>query len=590
MNTKYLSQPVFTVLSLSFLLFSFALITSGQGKSDIEVKVQTASDIARGGEAFPYTVTVTNLGPVKANDVVLLTRTSVSFFQLVSGQSIKGSCSKTGDYSEQVLRCTIGNLLPAESVVVEIQAKLDEVGDRNESEEPFGPNGEIYGSTAPPPPPPPPAKKGSLNEPPAIPQVDILLNRSPIVSRTVESHTASEPGTDLASIHAFASNDSEDSTKNRVNLTVTVLPSRNIPPRIQIVSPMFEARIKKSIARTLNVPISIKAFDPDGYLARVHVNDPRKYDEIVGAYPFRQTFEGPDSKYFIGDREFSHKELENFYTELGEKVAVSARRSGKDTFDFLWTDLKYGRNDIHISTTDNGGRIAFITLTVHVISDAEVEFVVPENNQVLTPDKSIRIEVLAKIKANSNTVLKLERSKEGSYPSPFADQPLKEMRRPGSEALYSFDWRQIPEGVYNLSAVLFEKGIETLRVPGPRILVREPQTIKITSLNDSRVFRSDQTIPIAFEALTSKGEPSFDRFELIVDGKYITEISNSFERTYENADSDGPPVQRIVKRNNPYQLRSLDKGTHTIQIIAKEGLWTGSAILAKSDEVIVVVK
>ena len=583
MNAKNLSRSLFTGSVVLLLLSLSVSSTSGQGKPEIEVKVEASSDVARGGEAFPFTITITNIGTVKADDVVLRTLESVSFFELMSGLSSKGNCVKSGYDSDEVLRCKIGDLLPGESVTIEVQSKIEEIGDRSESEEPFGPNGEMVAA---PPPPPPPANR-SVGE--SAQREDLLFKRREALSSTVDASTLSDgDGTNLASIDAYASNEHRESGNSRASLKVTVLPSRNIPPRLQIVNPTL-ARLKKSITRTLNVPISIKAFDPDGQITRVRVNDQKKYDEMVAANPFRRTYEGADSKYFIGDREFTAEDLNAFYMELSEKAAASAQRSGKDTFDFLWKDLRYGRNDIHFRATDNGGRVAALTLTVYVISDAEIEFVGPENNQILTPGASVKIEVLGHMKTGSKTVLKLERLKDGSFPSPFADQPFKETRRPGNRAVYSFDWRQMVEGIYNVSAVLFENGIETLRIPGPRILVREPQTIRITSFNDSQVFRDNETIPIAFEALTSKGEPSFDRFELIVDGKYIAEISNSFERIYENADPSGPPVQRIVRRNHPYQLRSLNKGTHTIQIVAKEDRGMESATLAKS-EVTVVVK
>ena len=74
----------FVILTLSN--FGFA-----QSKVDLEVKTGTASETARGGEMFSYTIIITNVGSAKATDVKLISEpeNSVTF---VSNSTSQGKC------------------------------------------------------------------------------------------------------------------------------------------------------------------------------------------------------------------------------------------------------------------------------------------------------------------------------------------------------------------------------------------------------------------------------------------------------------------------------------------------------------------
>src|SRR5688572_21657539 len=118
MTRKSFFQPgFFCLLTALIVSLSAASAAVGQGKPDLEVKVETASDIARGGEAFPHTITVTNIGAYKAVDVIVNSDQdqSASYLKVVSSLSAKGSCRTYEFHYRERLACNLGDLSPGQS-------------------------------------------------------------------------------------------------------------------------------------------------------------------------------------------------------------------------------------------------------------------------------------------------------------------------------------------------------------------------------------------------------------------------------------------------------------------------------------------
>lgn len=126
-------QTVFLFFSCFFWLVSNS---NGQSKADLEVKVQTASESARGGEAFSYTVTISNIGTAKATEVGLINEPEY-LVEILSGISSKGTCEKDEFDRKPRLRCSIGELGPGETVTISIEIKINDFGDSSESDAPL---------------------------------------------------------------------------------------------------------------------------------------------------------------------------------------------------------------------------------------------------------------------------------------------------------------------------------------------------------------------------------------------------------------------------------------------------------------------
>ena len=117
-------RTVFSVLSLSFF---FCTICFAQGKVDLEVKVQTSSETARGGEIFSYTVTVSNIGSSKASNVILMQDTGNG---RVSATPTVGECRILKE-SQQIptpYQCLLGDIEQGATVVINFEIKIMDFG------------------------------------------------------------------------------------------------------------------------------------------------------------------------------------------------------------------------------------------------------------------------------------------------------------------------------------------------------------------------------------------------------------------------------------------------------------------------------
>ena len=283
MNIKFDRQFFLRLFLLNLSVFISAGICFGQNKFDLEILVQPAADTARGGEKLSYSITVKNLGSAKATDVIFI-QDEPKLVKFISYVPSEGQCEvdENKGHVDRLLRCRLGDVEAGESILVLIEATVDDFGDTSETTD---------------------AKK--------IPNFPV----SPLES-FIESNS-------LGRIDVRASEMEENLKNNSAELIVKLLPSKNIPPRVEIVSPKDETTVAMRAGKAAEVTLTIKAYDPDGKIKKVLVDDPQYSPQVF--------IEDNQYKWLYEGRKYTAQELEN-YLKTTKPIEREAVRTGKDTY------------------------------------------------------------------------------------------------------------------------------------------------------------------------------------------------------------------------------------------------------------------
>jgi hypothetical protein len=501
---------------IKFLLFAALNLTicvticPAQNKTDIEVTAQAAAETARGGETFSYTVTVKNIGPAKATRVILMQDGNSGE---TSASPSAGTCALLKESSQipTPFQCRLGDLEKGESVIINFSIKIHDFG--GEPEE-------------------------SMNSPTALPTLPDF-NQSP------ESQ-ADQSKTTLADIDVSAEETDENSENNRAVVRAELLPSKNLPPRVAVISPKSEIVIVKPISKSLEVPLIIKAFDPDGKITKVRVLEQN----------FQIIIEDNQYKFVFGGKKYTAQEAEDRHEELASYFGGDAVQNSDGTYGYVWKSPRYGKNRVSIDAVDDGGRTGSTTLEIEVKSDAAIEIVAPQNEQLFPPNSNVTIETISKISDGVTPQVRLLGT-QPTYPMNFTDLPLmRQVSKTGNTYKHQFIWKGVKEGVYDLVPMVLENDQDTNTTGFVRIVVAEPRVIKITSLKNGQVFDAQKPVEIKIEARDSKGGIVNDEFELMIDGKSYVKINNSL-------------CENCMPKSYIWNPPFLTKGIHTVQIIAK---------------------
>lgn len=501
-------------------IFVFILLQNficfAQDKADLEVKVQPASKTARGGETFSYIVTISNIGSATAEEVVLHQTTRQSE---VSAVSTAGTCADM-KLSYQIPRpfvCKLGNIEKGATVTINFVMKIREFG------------GE---------------------------EISLAVNL-PRLSRSEGKKKSELTEITLAEIEVFG-----DDKRNYSKVVVEeLLPSKNLPPRLKIISPKPDVVIIKQVNKPLNALITVNAFDPDGKIEKVvFANQENIFQKL---YKTQQVFDEVtrERKFIFEGKTYKEAEINKVLFDF-----KTATLTGKDTYTFKVENLQFGQNRISISAIDDGERADFAHLEIIVKGDAEIKIVSPENKQVFSPGSTITIETLSKINDPNLGQLKIEGTQIGFYPD-FASFPLmQQVSKTGNLFKHRFVWKNPEEGIYRLRIISFSDAEITNEAETISVIIAEPRIVKITSLQNGQEFEYGNSINITSEVKDIKGREVNDKQQILVDGKYKDE-------TY-----------------GEYELRVLEKGTHTIQIIARQNNSSDDVILGKSEIITIKVK
>ncbi len=301
----------------SLLLLLLNTFCFSQSNIDSDIKVQPASETARGGENFSYALTVTNIGNAKATDVILV-QDEPKGTEFISYIPSRGKCI-VEEYKYQIdrkLQCKLDDIEVDNSITVSVEIKFDDF-------DYFEP------------------KKGSLpkNEETYIEMRKSLIKKSNLIGN----------------IYVSAEEKEENSDNNAAQLFVEVLPSKNIAPRITILTPKDQSVFMNLAKKPTTVTFSIQAFDPDGIVERVRI---RQFTVLI---------ETPGNIiYLINGKKYTMRELSENKSIFEETFIGDAVKIGKDIYTFTFKNPQIGMNEVSIEAIDNGGRIgtASIDFTV----------------------------------------------------------------------------------------------------------------------------------------------------------------------------------------------------------------------------------
>jgi uncharacterized repeat protein (TIGR01451 family) len=538
------------ILPALFIIPLFGIFCLAQSKVDLEVTAQAASETARGGEMFSYTVTVKNIGSAKASEVILMQDGNS---EETSAVSSAGTCALLEE-SQQLpkpFRCMLGDIEQGESVIINFSIKFRDFGGEEED--------------------------GNVRVPMMLPS----LERRELS----EEEKANLSKTTVADINVSAEENENDRDNNRTEIKAELLSSKNKAPHVQIISPKSDEAIPRQVNKPFEVTLTIKAFDSDGKIEKVIVHDPayeRKYD-------WTTVFEDDQYKYLYEGKKFTRKEFEE-YLEASKPPERLATKTGANTYTYALKNSRFRENVISITAVDDGGRMDFTSTIFIVEGDAKVEIVTPKNEQVFAPDATITIETSSKINDAALNNLRIMATRNDYISPEWSDYPLLELiSKTGNTFRNRYILKNLPEGNYNLKAILFNDKNPTNFSESVRIIIAEPRVIKITSFKNGQKFEQDKPIMLRVEAIDIKGNMIHDNLALMIDDKQYGEISNSWTNELT------PPYKKIIDPKIEFNILdkiSLEKGFHKIQIIAKEndiGLNT-KAILGKSEIITINVK
>lgn len=534
--------PLYLLLALCILISN----SSGQGKPDIKVDVELSSKTARGGESLSYNIVVMNIGTALAGDSYLINETETVVRELAASTS-KGSCEVTNQGLRPRLQCKFGDLEPEESVQVTVEAKLIDLGEPDDPDGPILLGGGNY--------------TGPINTSGSGEQSGLFINK-----KNLDKSDSIPESTDLKSLLGEVRAESifvdSNPADNHVDVEVTLFRSKNRPPKVQITSPNYTAVLTKPLSKAINVPITIKAMDADGFVRKVMISI--RYEPV-------RNYLGDDGKLklLLGGKIYTREELQQLQIQMfealkegtlkeipGNRNLGTATSTGKDTYQFSIEELGYGENTITACGEDDGGRVGCDRLTIKVKSDSQINIQAPMV-QVRPPGATVIIETSSDVGTGIKPKVLLH-GLNGEYFDENAPQ-MTQVARNGNTYTHRLVWKPREEGYYTFRAVLFENGVDTDTQSQKGLLIAEPRVIKILSLADGQECTESQPCNITVSEHDVKGNAVRDKLELFVDGKSFGTI-NSLECGY------------CEPRSRALRFPSFGKGRHSLQIVATHEL------------------
>lgn len=539
--------PLSKILLICFVIFTADISNFAQSKVDLNVTARSISETAHGGEKFSYSITVSNIGSAKATDVKLVSEPEKNV-TLIGNSISKGTCRFAKDSYKANLYCSIGDIDVGETVLIAVEAKIDD----------FGGEPAIVSSDT------------TSNA-----QIIALLN----LMKKSDTQKKNNPlGTLAADVDVSAEEFEDDRENNRSKVFVQLVPSKNLPPRIEIVSPKRETAFTKPLNKPIEIPIVIKAFDLDGKIDRVIVSD-------VDSPQF--VFEDNRYKYIINGKKYTKEELEEGYKneEFVKSLEVRAVSTGKKTYIYTAKNFVYGSNRISVSAFDDGGRSASQDVEFTINRDATVEIVSPRENRLFTPNSTIIVETVSKINDSTLSQLRISGTRAGYfYPDSASIPLLRQTSKIGNIYKHQYVWKNVEEGIYQLNVMLLDGETPTLKSKDKTIFVVEPRIIKIFSLMNGQEFEEGEPVKVSIDATDAKGRVVVeDEFELIVNGKHKATIYNAWKN------APAPLYEMVLDKDYGYEFSNLEKGIHTIQVIAKRTHY-GDVKLGESAIITIKVK
>jgi len=541
------------IFFVGFMVSSLVTLCVAQQDPDLELKAESRARKVHGGEKFSYSFTVTNRKDTVVKTVMLahdipeeLTFISAS----VSRGTFKVNKSGISTKGKQV-QAEFGDIEGLATVILTVEAKVKDWGDISL---PMDVSGD-----------------------PAVPSPN--FSRVPLSWPGSQLKPATAPDTTEWAVPLYIRVDAVSHGEGYYldfnempAYSVELLPSKNIPPRIEILSPGSEKIFVKPATKEIEVPIRIKAFDPDGTIKKLVIHDNFNPQ-------FHMKLEDGVYKYVIGGKTFTQSEVEERSEdeEFRRLLEVRLTPTSGDTYVYNAKRFHYGENTILIAATDDGGRVTNWEAKFKVKSDSTVELIKPLAD-VFLPGAAVIVETISKVGEGVTPKVTLGGTK-GYYES--QDPEMQLVSHIGNTYIHRFTWKVGKDGLYDLTPKLFENGQDTGVSDWMRTVAATPRTIKITSLRNGQIFTRGERITVSTRGTDIGGKVIFDKLELIVDGKLNGEIPISQQH-------GPPPTYTVISTGYADRyILDLQPGPHTVQVISRHEFGTK---LGASDLVKIIVK
>lgn len=506
------------IFPLSLFILSTGLLCFAQDKIDLEVSVQTASNTVYGGENLLYSVTVHNLGKSKATEVSL---TQFTKKKIISAIPTAGSCRQIEieNRSDLPFECELGDIEPNQSVIINFEINIEDFGGQNETD-----NSD--------------ARKRQIDSTKKL--IESIQN----MSGNTEIKSV---GTSIAKFIVSADNQQEDNKENnRTELFATLLPSKNLPPKVEIITPKQEEIIIRNSKKLTKVVFIIKAFDLDGEIKKV----------VVSPQQFKISIEYPENKIVVDGKKYSVKEIEE-NKELYQKVyGYEAVKTGKDTYTFTLENPQYGLNNVFVSAFDNGNRKATDSVRLMVQGDNSIEFTTPGKDSLINPNTDLTIEAAIKLNDGIPTEVLLF-----GFGGCCEKYQMKQISRNGNSYIFHYILKNITKGDYAPRILLTEDSGAFTYSQHLEFKVTEKPQIRINSPKTKQVFNHHQKIPLEVESFDSDG--TIERVIIYIDG----EIERDFFWDKENKNGTIPYLRKGTHKIYAKAVDDMNVGTDSEPII-----------------------
>ena len=523
-------------LKISFIIFAVAfssLICYGQEKVDLEIKGTSPIKTVSGGEKLVYTFTVTNLSSETAKDVYLnhsLPREGQFVSAIVSQGNFKTN-SPENPIRQPFVLCHFGDIQGYAEATVTIEIKLNDWGDRSANDK--NENSRLLA---------------------LIEKIENRENPKPFVkdeNLPVDLAKKSLP-LEIMYPNYSCENCNYKEQQFAQYIPLNLLPSKNAPPRVEIITPTEEQIITRNSKKLTKVVFNIKAFDPDGTIEKVTVNTQQ----------FSVSVEYPENKIVIDGEKYSLKEVADNPEKFQKYFGGDAVKVDKDTYTFTVENPKYGLNVIFVEAVDNEKRTGSASVRLTVKGDNSIVFNNPINNSIIKPDTDLIIETVSKLNDGIPTeILLIENS------LCCENRPMKQISKTGNSYTHQYLWKKIPKGRYYAQILLTEDSGAYTYSEGVEFKVTEKPKVKITSVKNGQIFNQGDDVPIEIDATDADG--TIENVSVSVDDKYERDFSWN---------------QGGYKKSGT--ISSLRKGTYIIKAKVSDDL----EVEVESEPITVIVK
>lgn len=299
--------------------------------------METAVKSIYGGEKFTITVKAVNHSSQTATETYFNLNLNDDNSSLLVISSAIPSQGKVEFYNEKRrVICRFGDIKGGETAIAKIELQIAEFGDVSQIDK------ELY------------AKLSTLSESARI-AMSNFQRRLGKDDKSEEIYIRGSVG---------EAEFEENLENNTFRFHIKAFPSKNIPPRVEIISPKNEAVFNKPADKTLEVPIIVRVIDPDGKSEKV---------VLVIQPNVSYIWEDNQQKFIINGKKYTYQEMQGKVEQFLRFFEMKLKSESEDIYTVTLKDLSYGKNTFLIKATDDLGREGIAQLDITVKDDTIIE-------------------------------------------------------------------------------------------------------------------------------------------------------------------------------------------------------------------------